>query len=194
LQLDDATLLGAQMNYLLYRGRFDDVIKGLTTAMAATDFVLDGWTASYYPTLGWAQRRAGDEEAAQKTFAEGKRRLEALRESWNDNGYLASNLALINAGLGDADAAEREAEQSVQLGGNDQYTLAGLLQGRANAQALAGHKDQALTSLEAEVKSPIPITVGDLRWSPNWDNLRDEPRFKQLLADSEAARNSQTRP
>jgi TolB-like protein/Flp pilus assembly protein TadD len=194
LQLDDATLLDAQMNYLLYRGHFDAVSKGLTEAMAATDFVLDGWTASYYPTLGWAQRRAGDEKAAQKTFAEGKRRLEALRASWHDNGYLASNLALINAGLGDADAAEREAEQSVQLGGDDQYTLVGLRQARANAQALAGRKDHALTSLEAEVKSPIPFTVGDLRWSPNWDSLRDEPRFRQLLADGEAARNPQAKP
>ena len=194
LQLDDATLLGAQMNYLLYRRHFDAVINGLTTAMAAKDFVLDGWTAAYYPALGWAQRRAGDEKAAQKTFAEGKRRLEALRASWNDNGYLASNLALINAGLGNADAAEREAQQSVQLGGDDQYTLSGLRQTRANALALAGRKQQALAALEAEVKSAIPITVGDLLWSPNWDNLRDEPRFRQLLADGEAARNSPAKP
>jgi TolB-like protein/Flp pilus assembly protein TadD len=191
LQLDDATLLGGQMNYLLYRRHFDVVIKGLTTAMAANDFVLDGWTSSYYPTLGWAQRRAGDEKAAQKTFAEGKRRLEALRTSWNDNGYLASNLALINAGLGDADAAEREAEHSVQLGGDDQYTVAGLLQSRAKAQALGGRTAHAR---EVEVKTPIPITVGDLRWSPNWDSLRDEPRFRQLLADGEAALKAQAPP
>jgi len=194
LQLDDATLLSTQMNYLLYRRRFDAVIKGLGAAMAAPDFVLDGWTSAYYPTLGWAQRRAGDGKAAQKTFAEGKRRLEALRASWNDNGYLASNLALINAGLGDADAAQREAEQSIRIGGDDQYTLVNFRDVRAAVQALAGQKDRALTSLEAEAKTTIPISVGDLRWSPNWDSLRDEPRFRQLLADSEAGQKSQGGP
>ena len=194
LQLGDATLLGAQMNYLLYRRHFDAVITGLTAAMAATDFVLDGWTASYYPTLGWAQRRAGDEKAAQKTFVEGKRRLEALRVSWNDNGYLASNLALINAGLGDADATEREAEQSIRLAGDDQYTLAGLLGTRAIAQALAGRRDHALASIEALMTSPVPVSTGDLRWWPYWDNLRDDPRFHKLLADAEATQMKQVKP
>jgi TolB-like protein/tetratricopeptide (TPR) repeat protein len=185
LQLGDATLLESQLSYLLYRRHFDAVIKGLTMAMAATDFVLDGWTASYYPTLGWAQRRSGDEKAAQETFAEGKRRLEALRASWNDNGYLASNLALINAGLGDADAAEREAEQSIRLVGDDQYIGSGLLATRASAQALAGRKDNALTSLEALMTSPVAVPIGDLRWSPDWDTLRDDPRFGKLRADAE---------
>ncbi|HSE12267.1 MAG TPA: tetratricopeptide repeat protein [Rudaea sp.] len=194
LQLDDAPLLNVQVSYLLYRRRFGDAVKAYTAAMAAPDFALDGWTSSYYPALGWAQRWAGDEQSAHKTFAEGKRKLEALRATWNDNGYLSSNLAQIAAGLGDSDAAEREADHSLQFGGDDQYHLSSMMQNRVFALALAGRKDRALALLEAEMKKPLPFSAGDLRWSPYWDKLRDDPRFKKLLVDAEAAQTTQAKP
>jgi len=194
LQLGDANNLQAQLVYLTYRRRFDAVIKSLSAAMAAPDFVLDGWTANYYSTLGWAQRWSGDDKAARKSFTDGKRKLEALRASWNDNGYLASNLALINAGLGDADAAEREADEAVRIIGNDHYIGANMLQVRVVTQALIGRKDHALASLDALMKTPIPVSTGDLRWSPFLDNLRNEPRFREWLAISEAAGKAQVKP
>jgi len=186
-QLGDAPMLSAQVSYLFQRRRFGDAVRALTAAMAAPDFVLDGWTSGYYPALGWAQHGAGDEKSAHMTFAEGKQKLEALRARWNDNGYITSSLAKIAAGLGDADGAEREADHCVQLGGDDQYHLAGMTQNRVIALALAGRNGRALALLEAEMKKPIPFYAGDLRWSPDWDKLRDDPRFQKLLADAESA-------
>ena len=186
-QLGDAPMLSAQVSYLFQRRRFGDAVRALTAAMAAPDFVLDGWTSGYYPALGWAQHGAGDEKSAHMTFAEGKQKLEALRARWNDNGYITSSLAKIAAGLGDADGAEREADHCVQLGGDDQYHLAGMTQNRVIALALAGRNERALALLEAEMKKPIPFYAGDLRWSPDWDKLRDDPRFQKLLADAESA-------
>ena len=194
LQLGNAPALQFQVSYLLYRRRFDDAVKALTAAMTAPDFELDGWTSSYYPVLGWAQRWAGDEKSAQKTFAEGKQKLEALREARNDNGYITSNLAQIEAGIGDADAAEREADHSLQLGGDDHYHRAQMRLNRVVALALTARKDRALTALEEVMKQPIPVYAGDLHWSPYWDKLRDDPRFQKILADAEAAQATPVKP
>ena len=194
LQLADATILNVQVSYLLDRRRFGEAVDALTAAMTAPDFELDGWTSNFYPTLGWAQRWAGDEKSAQKTFAEGKQKLEALRASRNDNGYITSNLAQIEAGLGDADAAGHEADRSLKLGGDDHYHRAGMRLNRVATLALTGRKDQALTALEEEMKQPIPVGAGDLRWSPYWDKVRDDPRFQKILADAEAAQVAPVKP
>ncbi|HEX3122758.1 MAG TPA: hypothetical protein VHQ21_05605, partial [Rhodanobacteraceae bacterium] len=65
---------------------------------------------------------------------------------------------------------------------------------RVVAQALAGRKDRALASLDAEMEQPIPVAAGDLRWSPYWDKLRDDPRFQKILADAEAAQATPVKP
>ena len=87
----------------------------------------------------------------------------------------------------DALTCVHEAEQSIRVGRDDQYSVAGLLATRASALALAGRKEHALAALDALMKSAVPVPTGDLRWSPNWDILRNEPRFRELLATSEAA-------
>ena len=180
LQIDDATVLNTQMTYLMYRRRFADVVRSLKPVISAPDFVADGWTAAYYVALGWSERLAGDNAGAQATFAEGKRKIAALRASWGDKGYLASNQALLEAGLGDADAVERDGRRSLELSDKDKYTLAGLLAGFAGAQALAGRKEQALATLE-QAQQAHGVQYGDLRYSPYLDNLRDDPRFQALM-------------
>ncbi|MEO6969493.1 MAG: hypothetical protein ABI217_01185 [Chthoniobacterales bacterium] len=190
-QLDDVIALGFQINYLTYRRDYAAIIKTMQAAMTQPGFALDGFTSNFYPTLGWAQRRAGDEAAARVTFTEGKEKLEILRASRSDNGYLATNLALIEAGLGDADAAQREAERGVELAGKDQYTAAGLKEMCAVVPALCGRSDQALTALETLVKEPIGIDLGDLSYSPSWDNLRGDPRFQKLVDKVAAAMKEQ---
>jgi hypothetical protein len=186
LQTNDPASLQAQMDYLLYRRRFGEIVTALTQVTTAPDFVVDGWTGAYFPRLGWAQRWSGDEAAARATFADGQRKLTALRTTWDDNGYLSSNLALIAAGLGDAAAVEREGGHSLELIGGDKYIGSNLLYGFAAAQALVGRKEQALATLEQAQLSPR-LQYGDLRYSPQWDSVREEPRFKQLLANSQAA-------
>jgi len=180
-QLADATALGFQLNYLGYRRNYAAIIKTMQAAMSQPDFELNGWTSNFYPTLGWAQRWAGDEAAARATFTEGKEKLESLRASQSDNGYLTTNLALIEAGLGNADAAQREAERGVELAGNDQYTAASAKQDCAAVLALCGRNDQALTALETLLKETIGFDLGSLRYSPAWDDLRGAPRFQKLV-------------
>ena len=181
LQLDEPASLGFQTNYFFLRRRYGDVIKAVTAAMAVPGYVPSGYTSWYYPQLAWAQRWSGDEKSAQATFAEGKRRLEALRAASNDNGYVASNLAWIEAGLGNAEAADHEGRRSLELAGPDRFNLASLLQSVAQVQALLGRKEEALATLDQLMKDPAPASAGDLRYGPWWDSLRSDPRFQRFL-------------
>lgn len=188
---DDVFSMQTRLSYLSSRRNDAAVIRLLQGVMGSPRFVLNGWTSNDYPSLGWAQLRAGDEKAARATFAEGRRRIEALRAATSDNGYLASNLAMIDAGLGDADGAEREGRLAVQLAGNDQFNAFGLTEGLAEAQALSGRKEQALSTLATLSDAPASVPYGNLKLSPSWDGLRSDPRFVKLLATSEARMKAQ---
>jgi TolB-like protein/Tfp pilus assembly protein PilF len=191
LQAGDDYAFGTQITYLQYRRDYAPAITGLQSLMHAPAFVLNGWTSIDYPVLGWMQRLAGDEQAARATFTEGRDKIEALRASWNDNGYLASNLALTLAGLGDAEGAQREAEHSIALTETDRYNRDGLRIAQASALALSGRHEAALDLLEALAKGPVAPSYGDLKFNPYWDSLRADPRFAKLLADSAAALHAQ---
>jgi hypothetical protein len=46
-----------------------------------------------------------------------------------------------------------------------------------------GRKKEAIALLRHLLSVPSQVTVPLLRASPSWDNLRDDPEFKALLAD-----------
>ena len=47
-----------------------------------------------------------------------------------------------------------------------------------------GEREAAFALLERLVKMPFGPNYGDLRDSPYWDTLRNDPRFEQLLVES----------
>lgn len=52
-----------------------------------------------------------------------------------------------------------------------------------------GAKDSAIAALRhlLAISYAFPVTPALLRIDPDWDNLRDDPRFQKLIADGEAA-------
>jgi tetratricopeptide (TPR) repeat protein len=94
-------------------------------------------------------------------------------------------LALICAGLDDKDAALKYAEEAVRLMPVSKDALGGRAAEatRAIVYTRCGDRDRALPALERLLKLPggrPPITPATLRLNPEFDSLRDDPRFQKL--------------
>jgi hypothetical protein len=47
--------------------------------------------------------------------------------------------------------------------------------------AACGEKDAALEQMERTARLPVGITYGELKCNPEWDPLRGDPRFEQIV-------------
>jgi len=186
LQVADAFALGTQVQLRDYRHDFSGAASAIQAAQSAPGFTLTGLSSVYYPLLAWNQRWAGDEQAALATFREGREKLRSLRGRLGDNGYIASSLAMIEAGLGDAKATEREGRLGVALTGKDQFNRVSQLILLAQALALSGQRDQAFATLHELVVGPNGPSAADLRLSPFWGPLHVDSRFAVLVSRAEA--------
>ena len=186
LDIESAWMMRVKLLLVTFRRDFSTVIAGYRAALSAPDFKLDGGTLDYYPLLGWSQRWQGDEKAAMATFEEGLASITALREHLRGDSTLLASLAMIEAGLGDSEAARRDARMAVESVGNDQIARFATRDAQASILALVGLRDEALDALVTLADDPTAQNLADLRLSPIWDGYRDEPRFKQALAKAEA--------
>jgi tetratricopeptide (TPR) repeat protein len=193
-QFTSATTFAIQLEYRNLRHDWPWLIEAIKTILNAPDFELNGWVSWLYPELAWAQRRAGDEAGAQQTFKEGHEKLTALRARLGDNGYITASLATIEAGLGNCDAAMAEAEKSITAAGEDHFVRALLIGNIATVAALCGRNEEALATLERLAREPVSfVHLGKLRYGPEWDGLRADPRFQKLVSDAETALKAHVR-
>jgi len=103
-----------------------------------------------------------------------------------DNENDLPNSALLNAALGNKEEAIRVAKRAVELYPVSQDALVGpaQLNTLATIYAWTGEKDLAFEILFTLVKVPNGLGYGSLKLDPAWDNLRDDPRFGDLLAQA----------
>ena len=95
-----------------------------------------------------------------------------------------SYVALWQAALGHKEDAISESEKAVNLIplSHDATNAPTLLNRQALVYAWCGEHDRALKQLAALTKIPGGASPGDLKLNPGWDDLRDEPRFDQIVA------------
>jgi hypothetical protein len=56
----------------------------------------------------------------------------------------------------------------------------------AQVYAWIGERDLAIEQLSSLVKLPCGPSFGELKLDPMWDDLRDDSRFAQIMADAAA--------
>ena len=159
--------------------KFNDVgLAGLAGA-------LDDYTVprSWYKGL-IARGRSLTNEAT-RAFEEARTAVLAdLAQSPNDPKILAM-LGLIHAMLGRADEAISAGQRAVELLPISDDALDGplLAVNLGVIYARLGERELALAKLEEIVRLPGGPTPGTLRIEPEWDSLRDDPRFQRFLKE-----------
>jgi hypothetical protein len=90
-------------------------------------------------------------------------------------------LAAAYAGLGDKSNAHEQARRGVAEYENDALFKPIAEAFRAKALAQLGEVDAAIDALPDLLEVPGGVHPGELRFSPYWDALRNDPRFEELL-------------
>ena len=93
-------------------------------------------------------------------------------------------LGLIDAALGRKEQAVQEGEKAIALlpSSVDAFDGPVLVTNLAALYAAVGDTDRAIAQLESLRNVPNGPSPGTLRVEPEWDSLRQDPRFQQLTS------------
>ena len=147
---------------------------------------LDDYTVPKEWYVGLIARGRGREEEAARAFAAAREAvLTQAKESPNDAKILIMR-GLVECMLGRTAEAIAAGERAAQLLPISADALDGPLVATnlAAIYALLSRREQALELLERLVRQIGGPTPGTLRVEPQWDPLRDDPRFQRLLRES----------
>jgi len=169
----------------LYKRDFDATIEVLNNPI---------WTSSSIDTLfldfrnyelATVYRMKGDQETANQHYQMVIDKLEFSSNSVIQvRAYLGMTIAISMAHLGRFDEALSLATKLTDEFPyeRDSMMYGGLLTYQAMVKGLAGDQDAAMDDLEKAFDIPTAIRVHswDLHYDPNWDFMRDNPRFNEL--------------
>ena len=129
-------------------------------------------------------RLKGDTAAAQASFARARAVQEKIIQAQPDYGPALSILGFIDAALGRKEDAVREAIHAAELMPPSKESINGanVMRMVALIYAWVGDKDRAIEQLQRSVQIPGGGSHGDLKLFPQWDPLRGDARFEQIVA------------
>ena len=141
----------------------------------------------FWLTVAAVAHAEGKVNEERQANAEAKRlALLALVQRPDDPGFLGA-LAIAEASLGQKEEALRRARQAAEMlppsvdavgGATCEMNLVAVL-------VMTGDRDATFDKLSKLVKLPFGlINYGDLKLNPVWDDLRNDPRFDRILAES----------
>ena len=136
--------------------------------------------------LGEAQQRSGHAAEARATYARIVRSIKPTADAVAriDEARSPAMLALAYAGLGDKRAALDAAERAVAAYRDDALTCADTEVSEAIVQVQVGELEPAIRALPHLLQIPGGLTLGQLKYDPLYDPIRDDPRVRKLLNDA----------
>jgi serine/threonine protein kinase/Tfp pilus assembly protein PilF len=179
-------LFEAQIDQWTYERRYADAIAALKNGLEKPDpTATDDWDAiTLEARLAWLQQVSGGISTARDTWEDVRSKLEQLRPT-RTKIFGAEELALAYVALGDKNKAFAIVKEADAVVAASKDALAALFLPRATVRiaVLAGEKELAVRELERLERMPgSAITYGSLKFSPEWDSLRGDPRFEKIVA------------
>ena len=176
--------LEAQFNAAFYSRDYDAALKVIA---AAPPDLVESIFCGKSPN-SWAEadvyRALGDEQKAEKAFLTLRQALDPNTNPQSRSEWYYHAAGKCDAGLHRKDEAIREARQAMDMNPIAQDPINGtdMCQALTLVYAWTGERDLAIEQLTILAGMPSNISYGDLRFNPEWDSLRGDPRFEKIVA------------
>ena len=130
-------------------------------------------------------RAQGNRAKAEEVFRFLRRELDEGTNPESTNEWYYQNAATLDARLGRKEEAIREARHAVDIlpAAQDPITGPTMALTLARVYAWTGERDLAIEQLAILAGMPSNVSYGNLRFDPDWDSLRRDPRFDAIVAN-----------
>jgi tetratricopeptide (TPR) repeat protein len=162
------------------------------------DWITDNWYRGPRDKLiGNALHLGGREDAAVTLWRQALKQVESRLATEPTNANLLYNRISLLAKLGEREEAERQFTVLVQMVGVDPASAAPVPAWETELCVLLGRKADAIRQVSSGLKlerHAVDYTAAILRLDPDWEPLRGDPSFAQLIAEARTREQSDTAP